>query len=70
MDPGESTTISTDFMMHEGMGGAHLFEIPVSNNDPTQPLKKIVYRFGLAAGLERNSETCGGWRIKLHRTDM
>jgi hypothetical protein len=27
--------------MHEGMGGAHLFEIAVMTNDPAQPIKKL-----------------------------
>ncbi len=27
--------------MHEGMGGAHLFEIPVTTNDPAQRVKKL-----------------------------
>ncbi len=27
--------------MHEGMDGKHLFEIPVTTNDPTQPVKKL-----------------------------
>jgi hypothetical protein len=25
-----------EFMMHEGMGGRHLFQIPVQTNDPRQ----------------------------------
>jgi hypothetical protein len=41
LGPGESTTISTEFTMHEGMGGAHLFEIPVTTNDSNQSLKKL-----------------------------
>jgi hypothetical protein len=41
LQPGQSTTIYIDFMMHEGMDGKHLFEIPVRSNDPTQPLKKL-----------------------------
>ena len=32
-------TISIEFMMHAGMDGKHLFEIPVQSNDPTLPLK-------------------------------
>ncbi len=24
-------------MMHEGMGGAHLFDVPVATNDPARP---------------------------------
>ncbi len=32
--PGASTTVKLEFMMHEGMGGPHLFEIPVYTSDP------------------------------------
>jgi hypothetical protein len=28
--------------MHEGMGGKHLFEIPLSTNDPTQASKRLL----------------------------
>jgi hypothetical protein len=28
--------------MHDGMGGPHLFEIPLTTNDPAQPLKKLL----------------------------
>lgn len=28
--------------MHEGMDGPHLFEIPLTTNDPAQPLKKLL----------------------------
>ena len=27
--------------MHAGMDGKHLFEIPVTTNDPTQQIKKL-----------------------------
>jgi hypothetical protein len=44
--PGSSTAIGAfrclDFMMHEGMGGKHLFEVNVKTNDPTQTLKKLL----------------------------
>ena len=30
-----------DFMMHEGMDGPHLFEVPVQTNDPKQPEVKL-----------------------------
>ncbi len=30
-----------DFMMHEGMDGPHLFEVPVTTNDPTNLLVKL-----------------------------
>ncbi len=28
--------------MHEGMGGQHLFEIPIQTNDSTQATKKLL----------------------------
>lgn len=42
LDPGQSTLVYTDLMMHEGMGGPHLFEIPLTTNDPTQPVKNLL----------------------------
>jgi hypothetical protein len=41
LQPGQSTRIYTDLMMHEGMGGKHLFEIPLQTNDPTQQTKTL-----------------------------
>jgi len=41
LQPGQQTLIYMDFMMHEGMGGKHLFEVAVKTNDPTQALKKL-----------------------------
>lgn len=40
--PGQSTLVYTDMMMHEGMGGPHLFEIPLTTNDPAQPYKNLL----------------------------
>ncbi len=40
--PGQATSLYTDFMMHEGMGGKHLFEIVLETNDPTQPSKRLL----------------------------
>lgn len=31
-----------DIVMHEGMDGKHLFEIPLKTNDVAQPLKKLL----------------------------
>jgi len=42
LQPGQQTLISMDFMMHEGMGGKHLFEVAVKTNDPTQAVKKFL----------------------------
>jgi hypothetical protein len=41
LKPGESTLLSTEFMMHEGMGGKHLFEVTLRTNDPNQLVKKL-----------------------------
>ena len=37
LQPGESTTLSLSFMMHEGMGGPHDFRVHLPSNDPDQP---------------------------------
>lgn len=38
LKPGESTIVqSTIFTMHEGMGGAHNFEVHLPTNDPSNP---------------------------------
>ena len=36
LNPGQTTTLSMQFMMHEGMDGKHLFRVHVKTNDPTQ----------------------------------
>jgi hypothetical protein len=40
--PGESTTVSMQFMMHEGMDGKHNFRLHPTNNDPNQPAKTLT----------------------------
>jgi hypothetical protein len=35
--PGESTTLTLEFMMHGEMGGKHDFRVHLPTNDPTQP---------------------------------
>jgi len=37
LQPGESTTLSMQFMMHEGMDGKHNFQVHLPTNDPNQP---------------------------------
>jgi hypothetical protein len=37
LKPGESTTLSMQFMMHEGMDGMHDFRVHLPSNDPQQP---------------------------------
>lgn len=35
LKPGETTTLSMQFMMHEGMGGPHDFRLHLRTNDPS-----------------------------------
>lgn len=37
LQPGESTVISMEYMMHGDMGGPHDFRLHLKTNDPTQP---------------------------------
>ena len=40
--PGQEAKISTQFMMHEGMGGEHEFRIHIETNDPKQPQQDLI----------------------------
>lgn len=40
--PGESTKLTLEFMMHEGMEGFHDFRVHLLTNDPAQPDKILV----------------------------
>jgi hypothetical protein len=31
--------------MHKGMGGQHQFAVDIRSNDPSAPLKTVVWRF-------------------------
>lgn len=42
LQPGESTTVSMSFMMHEGMDGPHDFRLHLVTNDPAQPDKVLT----------------------------
>ena len=42
LNPGETTTLSLQFMMHEGMGGYHNFSVHIPSNDPAQPDKTLT----------------------------
>ena len=42
LKPGESTTLSMQFMMHAGMDGPHDFRVHLLTNDPDQPAKELV----------------------------
>ena len=44
MRPGQETEVSTEFTMHEGMGGPHLFEIHLRTNDAVQPERRLQIR--------------------------
>ena len=37
LNPGQTTKLSMQFMMHGDMGGKHLFRVHVKTNDPTKP---------------------------------
>lgn len=37
LQPGQSTNLALDFMMHGDMGGYHDFRVHVRSNDPAQP---------------------------------
>jgi hypothetical protein len=39
--PGEQTTLSMSFMMHEGMAAMHDFLVHIPNNDPQQANKTL-----------------------------
>jgi hypothetical protein len=41
LNPGESTTISMQFMMHGEMGGPHNFRVHMLTNDPVHPDKTV-----------------------------
>jgi hypothetical protein len=41
LQPGASTTVATEFTMHEGMGGPHLFEVTLRTNERTTPERKL-----------------------------
>ena len=36
LQPGETTTLSMEFMMHGDMGGMHNFRVHLPSNDPKQ----------------------------------
>jgi hypothetical protein len=41
IQPGESTVISMEYLMHGNMGGKHDFRLHLKTNDQTQPDKEI-----------------------------
>ena len=41
LQPGESTTLSMQFMMHGDMGGKHVFKVTVPTNEPDRPVHEL-----------------------------
>ncbi len=41
LQPGDSTTVSMEFMMHGDMGGQHDFRVHLVTDDPAQPDKTV-----------------------------
>ncbi len=41
IQPGESTVITLEYLMHGNMGGPHDFRLHLITNDKTQPDKEI-----------------------------
>jgi hypothetical protein len=44
LQPGQETEVSTQFTMHEGMGGAHLFAIRIKTNDSVEKERVLKIR--------------------------
>ena len=42
LKPGESTTLSMQLTMHEGMDGMHDFRVHLKSNDPQQPDRTLT----------------------------
>lgn len=42
LQPGETTTLSMEFMMHGDMGGMHDFRVYLPTNDPKQPMSTLT----------------------------
>jgi hypothetical protein len=36
LQPGETTTLKLQFLMHGNMGGKHVFAVHLPNNDPSK----------------------------------
>jgi hypothetical protein len=41
LQPGESTVVSAEYLMHGDMGGKHDFRLHLKTNDTTQPDKEV-----------------------------
>jgi hypothetical protein len=44
LQPGQETEVWTRFTMHQGMGGPHLFVIPLHTNDQVEPKRDLRIR--------------------------
>jgi hypothetical protein len=42
LQPGQSTQLSMQFMMHGDMGGMHNFRVHLPTNDPQQPDRTLT----------------------------
>lgn len=42
INPGESTVVTLEYLMHGNMGGPHDFRLKLKTNDPSQPEKEIT----------------------------
>ncbi len=42
LQPGESTLVTMEYLMHGDMGGPHDFRLHLKTNDPTQPDKEVA----------------------------
>ena len=43
IQPGESTTVSLLFTVHDGMGGAYEFVVPLRTDEPERPERALSY---------------------------
>ena len=41
LQPGDSTTLSMEFLMHGDMGGKHDFRVHLVTDDPAQPDRTV-----------------------------
>jgi hypothetical protein len=42
LNPGASTDLTMQFMMHGDMGGKHNFRVHLPSNDPSQPDRTVT----------------------------
>jgi len=44
LKPGQETTLTMNYSMHEGMEGQHQFDVHVKTNDPANPETVLIVR--------------------------